>query len=323
MDAPDMAEHQSVLLEPAIDALVTDTEGLYVDGTFGRGGHSRALLQRLGAAGRLVGIDKDPQAVAAGHALAAAEPRFSILQGSFAAMATLMATHQDSSPAAGAPAAGAPVAGVLLDLGVSSPQLDQAERGFSFLRDGELDMRMDPSQGESAADWLAHAAEADMVRVLKEYGEERYARRIVRAILAARAERPITRTRQLADIVAAAHPAWEPGRHPATQTFQAIRIYINNELQDLERGLTAALDVLQPGGRLVVISFHSLEDRIVKRFIRDQARGPQLPAYLPIVEQDRGRRLRALGKAQRSGADEVAVNPRARSAVMRVAEKLS
>lgn len=308
-----MTGHQPVMLEPALDAWLTDPDGLYVDGTFGRGGHSQALLDRLGAAGRLLGIDKDPQAVATGRALAARDPRFTMLQGSFAAMATLL----------GAQGVRTPVAGVLLDLGVSSPQLDQPERGFSFLRDGNLDMRMDPAQGQSAADWLARVAEEDLAGVLRNHGEERFARRIARAIVKARSEHPITRTRQLAEIVAAAHPAWEPGRHPATRTFQAIRIYINDELQDLERGLKAALDVLQPGGRLVVISFHSLEDRMVKRFIRDQARGPQLPSYLPVTETEEGRRLRALGRAQRPDAAEVAANPRARSAIMRTAEKLA
>lgn len=307
-----MSEHQSVLLEQAVAALITECDACYIDGTFGRGGHSRAILERLGPGGQLVGIDKDPQAVAAGHRLADSEPRFTILQGTFAEMATLLAKQQQTRP----------VAGVLLDLGVSSPQLDQADRGFSFLRDGPLDMRMDPTRGESAAAWLARVGEAEIARVLKEYGEERFAKRIARAVVKSRIEKPIERTRQLAEIIAAAHPAWEPGRHPATQSFQAIRIYINNELSDLERGLEAALNVLAPGGRLVVISFHSLEDRIVKRFIRDQARGPRLPAHLPVRESDIARRLKPLGRAQRPGDEEVAGNPRARSAVMRVAEKL-
>jgi len=301
------------MLEPAVSAWLTEPNGLYIDGTFGRGGHSRALLARLGAAGRLVGIDKDPQAVSEGRSLQAADPRFTMLQGSFAAMASLL----------GAQGIAEPVAGVLLDLGVSSPQLDQPDRGFSFLRDGPLDMRMDPERGVSAAAWLARVGEGELTDVLRRHGEERHARRIARAILRARQQQPLTRTGQLAEIVAEAHPAWEPGRHPATRTFQAIRIHINDELQDLERGLAAALDALRPGGRLVVISFHSLEDRIVKRFIRDQARGPQLPSYLPVPAEQQQGRLRALGRAQRPEAAEVAANPRARSAVLRVAEKRS
>ncbi len=211
---------------------------------------------------------------------------------------------------------------MLLDLGVSSPQLDEAERGFSFLRDGDLDMRMDTESGQSAAQWLAEAEESDIARVLKVYGEERFAKRIARAIVEARAEQPITRTLQLAKIVAEANPSWEKHKHPATRAFQAIRIYINNELGDLERLLEKVVERLRPGGRLVVISFHSLEDRIVKRFMRRQAKGESVPAYLPVTDDQVGRTMRLIGKAVKPSEQEVAANPRARSAVMRVAEKL-
>src|SRR5690554_2313186 len=246
--------HTTVLLDEAVEALVTDVDGFYVDGTFGRGGHSAAILARLSANGRLLAIDKDPDAIAAAGERFAGDRRFEIARASFADADALV----DARGRKGA------VAGVLLDLGVSSPQLDQAERGFSFLNDGPLDMRMDPDQGHSAAQWLAIAREEDIAWVLREYGEERFARRMAAAIVRERQQRPITGTRQLADIVAAANPSWEKGKHPATRAFQAIRIYINRELEDLETLLAAVIDLLQVGGRLVVISFHSLEDRIVK-----------------------------------------------------------
>ncbi len=306
-------EHQTVLLEEAVNALLTVPNGTYVDGTFGRGGHSRLLLGRLGPQARLIGIDKDPAAVAEGKRLALEDPRFAMVQGSFADMPALL--H-----AAGIDA---PLAGVLLDLGVSSPQLDQAERGFSFMKDGALDMRMNPAAGESAAQWLTHAEEVDIARVLKEYGEERFARRIARAIVAARDEQPIVTTLQLAKIVAEANPAWEKGKHPATRAFQAIRIHINDELADLERFLAVVLDLLAIGGRLAVISFHSLEDRLVKRFIRAQVRGDELPAYIPVTAAQMHVRLRSLGKAIQASEQEIAINPRARSAVLRIAEKVA
>jgi 16S rRNA (cytosine1402-N4)-methyltransferase len=305
-------DHQTVLLEEAVTALVTDLDGFYVDGTFGRGGHARALLARLGPAGRVLALDLDPEACRVGAALAARDNRLEMEQMSF----------RDLAPHLAARAVPVRVAGLLLDLGVSSPQLDDPARGFSFLRDGVLDMRMNPGAGQSAAAWLAMASETEITRVLQEYGEERYARRIARAIVRARAQEPLLRTVQLAQVIAEAHPAWQPGRHPATQSFQAIRIHINGELTALRAALDQVLDVLTVGGRLVVISFHSLEDRMVKRFIRDAER-PRVPRGLPIEEARLPRRLRALGRVVRPSAAEVVANPRARSAVMRVAEKLA
>lgn len=302
-------EHYTVLLNEAVDALINDASGFYIDGTFGRGGHSRLALTRLKPDGRLVGIDKDPQAISAAEALAASDDRFSIRHGSFAQMADWFAP--------------ASIDGVLLDLGVSSPQLDQAERGFSFMQDGPLDMRMDTSSGQSAAQWLAVADASDIAFVLKEYGEERFAKRMAAAIVRERDLAPIDTTARLAKIVSEANPAWEKGKHPATRAFQAIRIFINNELGDLETVLDAALNVLKPGGRLVVISFHSLEDRLVKRFIRDKERGPQLPKGLPVMESQITKTLKSLGKAVKASARELDENQRSRSAVMRCAEKLA
>lgn len=309
-----MTEHQTVLLDEAVAALINDPNGCYVDGTFGRGGHTKLLLQQLGPNALVIGIDKDPQAVAAGKQLAAADKRFVMVQGSFADLPSLLRQLEIKRP----------LSGVLLDLGVSSPQLDQAERGFSFAKDGPLDMRMNPDAGMSAAEWLAQGDESEIARVLKEFGEERFARRIARAIVAAAAAAPIATTAQLAKIVADANPAWEKGKNPATRAFQAIRIYINNELDDLVRTLEYIPDQLAIGGRLVVISFHSLEDRLVKRFIRQQARGSaeELPSYIPVRASEHLPRLKAVGKTTVAGDAEVAGNPRARSAVMRVAEKL-
>ncbi|AFV00683.1 16S rRNA (cytosine(1402)-N(4))-methyltransferase RsmH [Simiduia agarivorans] len=301
-------EHYTVLLNEAVDALITDPSGIYVDGTFGRGGHSRLVLTRLAGDGRLIGVDKDPQAIASAEALAAANSRFSVRHGSFAQIGEWF------EPAS--------VDGVLLDLGVSSPQLDQAERGFSFMQDGPLDMRMDTTSGQSAAQWLAVAEAEDIAFVLKEFGEERFAKRMASAIVRERDIEPITTTARLAKIVSEANPAWEKGKHPATRAFQAIRIFINNELGDLEVVLEAALKVLKPGGRLVVISFHSLEDRLVKRFIRDKERGPQLPKGLPVMESQITKTLKSLGKAVKASARELDENQRSRSAVMRCAEKL-
>ena len=303
--------HETVLLPEAVAALVHDQQGYYIDGTFGRGGHSRAILKELTKGGRLLAIDKDPEALLVADSIE--DERFASCSGSFSGL-------QEFALNAGV--AGA-VAGVLLDLGVSSPQLDDAERGFSFMRDGPLDMRMDPDSGESAAQWLAAVSEAELARVLKVYGEERFAKRISRAIVEARALQEISRTAQLADIVSKAHPAWEKGRHPATKSFQAIRIHINAELDDLVVALDAALDVMSVGGRLVVISFHSLEDRIVKQFMRDKARGRKVPASIPIRDEDLGITMRLLGKAVKASDAEVARNPRARSAVMRVAQKVA
>jgi 16S rRNA (cytosine1402-N4)-methyltransferase len=305
--------HYSVLLQESVTSLLQDPAGIYIDGTFGRGGHSRAILQRLDAGGRLFAFDKDPDAVAAGAELGAQDARFTIWHDSFSAL-------QHRVEEAGL---SGQVNGVLLDLGVSSPQLDTPERGFSFLRDGPLDMRMDTTKGESAADWLNRADESEIAFVLKEYGEERFGKRIARAIVEERARQPFVRTKQLADVVTAANPKWEREKHPATRAFQGIRIFINAELDDLKLALNAALDVLAPGGRLVVISFHSLEDRIVKRFFRDQARGKEYPRGVPVTADMLDQRLKLVGKAVKASDAEVTENVRSRSAVMRVAEKLS
>jgi len=303
--------HQTVLLREAVDALVTLPDGVYVDGTFGRGGHSRYLLQRLNESGRVLAVDKDPDAQAAADELARSEPRFEFFHGSFAQL-----PHQLHRMGIDA------VDGILLDLGVSSPQLDSGERGFSFMRDGPLDMRMDTTRGETAAQWLSYADLQDIAGTLKEYGEERFARRIAAAIVAAREASPIETTGQLARVVSAAHPRWEKHKHPATRAFQAIRIKVNRELKDLQEFLSVALDMLRVGGRLVVISFHSLEDRLVKRYMRDMARGDALPRGVPVTDSALNRRMRLVGRAVRAGAEEVAGNVRARSAVMRVAEKI-
>jgi len=304
--------HQTVLLREAVDALVMSPAGFYVDGTFGRGGHSRYLLERLNDDGRLLAVDKDPAACEVAAELAVGEPRFEFYHGSFAQL-----PHQLRRMGIDA------VDGILLDLGVSSPQLDDGDRGFSFLHDGPLDMRMDTSRGETAAQWLSHAVERDIAAVLKDYGEERFARRIAAAIVAAREESPITSTAQLAKVVSEANPKWERHKHPATRSFQAIRIKVNRELEDLQDLLSGALDMLRIGGRLVVISFHSLEDRLVKRYMRDMARGEKFPPGLPIPDSALNRRMRLIGKAAKADSDEVAGNVRARSAIMRVAEKIS
>ncbi|MEH6389052.1 MULTISPECIES: 16S rRNA (cytosine(1402)-N(4))-methyltransferase RsmH [Pseudomonas] len=304
-------QHISVLLEEALKGLAVQPDGLYVDGTFGRGGHSRAILSKLCKDGRLIGFDKDPEAIRVGTQLAADDGRFVVVRRSFADMAEELRQRGLHGQ----------VNGVLLDLGVSSPQLDDAERGFSFLNDGPLDMRMDPAQGQSAAEWINSADEADIATVLKEYGEERFARRMARAIVMRRAEQPFTRTADLAEVIKVANPAWEKHKHPATRAFQGIRIFINRELEDLADGLKAALDVLAPGGRLVVISFHSLEDRLVKQFMRREAKGAPIPRGLPIREIDIPVSINLIGKAIKPSAEEVAGNPRARSAMLRIAEK--
>jgi len=304
-------EHKAVLLDESLAALSIQPAGIYVDGTFGRGGHSGAILQQLGPEGRLLAVDKDPEAIVSAQQFAADE-RFSIMRGSFAELSELASTVGISGQ----------INGLLLDLGVSSPQLDDAERGFSFSQDGPLDMRMDPDSGQSAAAWLARAEAGDIAKVLKEYGEERFAKRIARAIVAAREEQAITTTSRLADIVSKANPAWERGKHPATRSFQAIRIFINRELDDLLTCLDQVISLLAVGGRLVVISFHSLEDRIVKRFIRNLARGDHFPPGVPVTQDQVKPRMKMIGKAIRSGQQELADNVRARSATLRVAEKL-
>jgi 16S rRNA (cytosine1402-N4)-methyltransferase len=300
--------HKSVLLEQAVEALAVRPDGVYVDATFGRGGHSRLILARLGGQGRLVALDRDPEAVAAGQAIG--DGRLVLRHAAFSELSQVL-------DAIGVQA----VDGVLMDLGVSSPQLDDAARGMSFRFDAPLDMRMDTSRGRTAAQWLAQASQRQIAEVIKNYGEERFAPEIAKAIVAARSRGAIATTRQLAEIVAQAVRTREQGQHPATRSFQAIRIYINQELEELSLALPRCLDALKPGGRLVVISFHSLEDRIVKRFLRDEA-SPRVPARLPLraAEMPPGR-LRLVGKPVRPSAQEVADNPRARSAIMRVAER--
>lgn len=306
--------HITVLLDEAVEALAVRADGCYLDGTFGRGGHSRLILQHLGPGGRLLGFDKDPQAIATGQALAAEDGRFVIVQRSFAELGSEL----ESRGLAGK------VGGVLLDLGVSSPQLDDPERGFSFMNDGPLDMRMDPSRGISAADFIATASAEEIARVFKEYGEERFAKRMANAVVQRRETQRFERTGDLAEVLKVANPAWEKGKNPATRAFQGLRIHVNNELGDLEAGLEAALEALEIGGRLVVISFHSLEDRIVKLFMRKLAKGEadKMPRDLPIRFQAFDPKIKILGKAQFASETETKANPRSRSAVMRVAEKL-
>jgi 16S rRNA (cytosine1402-N4)-methyltransferase len=308
-----VGEHTPVLLDEVLAGLAVRPGGRYCDATFGRGGHTAAILGALGPAGHVVAIDRDPQAIAAGRRRFEGDPRLTLVRGSFGEL-------EQRVRAAGLDGE---LDGVLLDLGVSSPQFDEARRGFSFMQDGPLDMRMDNEAGQSAAQWLARAAEREIADVLRTLGEERFARRIARAVVAARAQAPITRTGQLAEVVAAAVPTREPGKHPATRTFQAIRIHVNGELEQLESALPQAARLLTPGGRLCVISFHSLEDRIVKRFIRREEQGDPVYAGLPQVPAHARPRLRRVGSAIRAGDAEVRSNPRARSAVLRVAERLA
>jgi 16S rRNA (cytosine1402-N4)-methyltransferase len=308
----DNFKHTTVLLDEAVNGLNIREDGIYIDGTFGRGGHSRLILSQLGANGQLLAIDRDPQAIAAAAEIQ--DPRFSIVHGPFSALADYVEERGLTGK----------IDGVLLDLGVSSPQLDDAERGFSFMRDGPLDMRMDPTRGQSAAEWLMNSEEADIAFVIKTYGEEKFGKRIARAIVERNREQPITRTKELATLIAAAMPVKDKFKHPATRTFQAIRIWINSELEEIDIALKGAMSVLAPGGRLSVISFHSLEDRLVKRFMRDQSRGPQVPAGIPMTESQLkalgGRELKTLGKLI-PGEAEVNENPRARSSVLRIAER--
>jgi 16S rRNA (cytosine1402-N4)-methyltransferase len=308
-----VAEHTPVLLDEVLAGLAVRPDGRYCDATFGRGGHTAAILGALGPAGRLVAIDRDPEAIRAGRQRFAAEARLTLVQGSFGSLEERVRTAGFEGE----------LDGVLLDLGVSSPQLDEAARGFSFMQDGPLDMRMDNESGQSAAQWLAKAGEREIADVIRGLGEERFARRIARAIVATRAAAPITRTAALAALVAEAVPTREPGKHPATRTFQAIRIHVNGELDALESALPQAVRLLAPGGRLCVISFHSLEDRIVKRFIRREEQGDPVYAGLPNVPVHARPRLKRVGGAVMAGEAEVRANPRARSAVLRVAERLA
>ena len=304
--------HVTVMLQEAVDALAIKPDGIYVDGTFGRGGHSRLILSRLGPNGRLLAIDRDPLAIAEAQTID--DPRFEMIPGAFSGLADYLRERDLAGQ----------VDGLLLDLGVSSPQLDDAERGFSFQKDGPLDMRMDPTSGISASEWLAKAEADDIAWVLKEFGEERFAKKIGRAIVHDRVEKPFTRTRQLAELIARLIPTKEKNKHPATRSFQAIRIYINSELEEVERAMEGALTVLAPAGRLAIISFHSLEDRLVKQFIRKQEKGPEVPRGLPLTEAQLavGRTMKSIGKAMKPSDVEIDANPRSRSAVLRVAERL-
>lgn len=305
-----MTAHVPVLLAEALAALALRPDGCYVDATFGRGGHSRAILARLGPQGRLCAFDRDPAAVAVGATWD--DPRFRIFHAPFSQLGALLCEAGVSA-----------VDGILFDLGVSSPQLDTPERGFSFRHAAPLDMRMDTSHGPSAADWLNSAAEAEIAQVIRDYGEERFAKPIAKAIVAARSREPLVDTRTLAQLVASVVRTREPGQDPATRTFQAVRIHVNRELDEIAEALPRAVDLLRPGGRLAVISFHSLEDRLVKQFLRGEAAGEQVPSEIPLPASAlRPGRLRLIGRATRAGADELRVNPRARSAVLRVAERL-
>lgn len=307
----DNFKHTTVLLDEAVNGLNIHPDGIYIDGTFGRGGHSRLILSQLGEKGRLYAIDRDPQAIAAAAEID--DPRFTIIHGPFSALAEYVEERGLSGK----------IDGILLDLGVSSPQLDDAERGFSFMRDGCWICAW-ITRGQSAAEWLLKAEEADIVFVLKTFGEERFAKRIARAIVERNREQPMTRTKELADVIYVATPVKDKFKHPATRSFQAIRIWVNSELDEIEKALKGSLSALSAGGRLSVISFHSLEDRIVKRFMREQSRGPQIPHGIPMTEAQLnslgGRRLKALGKMM-PGESEVADNPRARSSVLRIAER--
>ena len=307
----DAMTHLPVMLDEVLAGLAIKPEGVYLDGTFGRGGHSRAILAQLGPEGRLIALDKDPEAIASPQARQLAhDRRFSLVQADFRHMAAVA----EELGLAGR------IDGILLDLGVSSPQLDNPSRGFAFLHDGPLDMRMNPAEGVSAAAWLANASEQEIADVIFRYGEERFARRIARAIVTARRQHPLERTSQLAGLIEKAVPRRERNKHPATRTFQALRIYLNRELEVLEQALPQTLTLLAPGGRLVVIAFHSLEDRIVKRFIRSQSRHRPLPPKLPVMPSEADLALKDLGK-RLPDALEIAANPRSRSAVLRVAER--
>jgi 16S rRNA (cytosine1402-N4)-methyltransferase len=305
-------EHTPVLAAETLAGLALEADGYYVDATFGRGGHTAFILQALGREGRLLALDRDPQAVASGRERFADEVRLTLVHASFADLGSLVPLHAE----------GRACRGVLFDLGVSSPQLDDAHRGFSFRADGPLDMRMDPTRGEPVSAWLARAGVDEIREVIATFGEERFARRVARAIVEARAERPLTRTAELAVLVAHAVRTREPGKHPATRTFQALRMFVNDELGQLERGLSGALRVLAAGGRLAVISFHSLEDRAVKRFMQRESQVDRALAGLPVVPASARPALKLVGRKQRPAEAELRHNPRARSALLRVAERL-
>ncbi|EKO5150819.1 16S rRNA (cytosine(1402)-N(4))-methyltransferase RsmH [Vibrio fluvialis] len=311
-------QHISVLLHESIDGLAIKPDGIYIDGTFGRGGHSRTILSQLGPNGRLYSIDRDPQAIAEAQKID--DPRFTIVHGPFSGIAEYAQRYDLVGK----------VDGVLFDLGVSSPQLDDAERGFSFMKDGPLDMRMDPTSGMPVSDWLAQADLDDITWVIREFGEEKHARRIAKAIVAYREDEenePLTRTSQLAKLISDAAPkSFKEKKHPATRAFQAFRIYINSELEEIDTALKGAASILAPQGRLSVISFHSLEDRMVKRFMRKESKGPEVPHGIPLTQEQiralGSADLKTVGKAIKPSEQEVEMNPRSRSSVLRIAEKL-
>jgi 16S rRNA (cytosine1402-N4)-methyltransferase len=308
-----VAEHTAVLAAEALAGLALEAGGYYVDATFGRGGHTALILQALGPEGRVLALDRDPQAIAAGLRHFAGEVRLTLVHASFADLAALVPAHADQHTCRG----------VLFDLGVSSPQLDDPRRGFSFRADGPLDMRMDPTRGEPVSAWLARAGVDEIRQVIATYGQERFARRVAQAIVARRHKGALESTAELASLVTGAVRTREPGKHPATRTFQALRMFINDELGQLERGLAGALEVLSPGGRLAVISFHSLEDRVVKRFMQRESQVNPAVARLPVIPAEARPRLKLIGRKQRPEAAELARNPRARSALLRVAERLA
>jgi 16S rRNA (cytosine1402-N4)-methyltransferase len=305
--------HESVLLQRAVDALVVSKTGIYIDCTFGRGGHSQKILSCLDTNGKLYALDRDPQAVAAAEPMMSKDDRLVVQHGNFNELADF---------AAGLSKVGE-ISGVLFDLGVSSPQLDDASRGFSFMHDGPLDMRMDNSSGVTAEQWLSRAKEEEITEIFFRFGEEKFARRMSRAIVTERAKQRITTTGQLAELVKNANPAWERDKHPATRAFQAIRIYINDELGAISQGLNQALEILSIGGRLVVISFHSLEDKIVKKFMSLQTKGDNFPRSVPVRHSELNPRLKLIGKPIRASVAEIEGNPRSRSAILRVAEKIA
>ncbi|RDH81336.1 MAG: 16S rRNA (cytosine(1402)-N(4))-methyltransferase [endosymbiont of Galathealinum brachiosum] len=305
-------QHRPVLLSEAVEALAIKQDGFYLDGTFGRGGHSAEILKKLGKTGKLLAMDQDPLAIEVAELKFADDLRFEIVRNNFESLEEVVSSHGMAQR----------VDGVLLDIGVSSPQLDDATRGFSFIKPGPLDMRMNPHVGQSAAEWLATVEEYDLTTVLMHFGEEKFARRIANAIVETRKETVIDDTVQLANIIEAAIPVKPKNKHPATKSFQAIRIHINRELEVLENALRASLNVLAVGGRLAVISFHSLEDRMVKRFFRKMSRGPQIPKDIPVLAKDLEQPYRLIGKAIKPGKKEVQENPRSRSSVLRVIERV-